>query len=457
MILSTDTICAISTPIGVGAIGIVRLSGPKAKYIAEQVWKTRINFRPRYFYHGTIINPQTNELLDDAGLLYFKSPNSFTGEDVIEFHIHSGHYILKTLINILLDLDARLAEKGEFTKRAFLNNKINLTQAEGIQGLIEAKTKKAQLASLDQLQGKLFDLINNLQKKIIILVEHLDASLDFPEEVDPLSKNKIMTTLTDVMAQIMPLINKKDYGRYITTGIKCLIVGKPNVGKSSLLNKLAGEERAIVSAIPGTTRDFIDITIDLNGVLFEFIDTAGLRNTENEIEQLGLAKVETLMNSSDCFIWILDASSKISHEDLLVYEKIKEKKHVYLILNKIDLPKKIDLDFINNHDFNTTIIETSFLNKNDLGLDKLKHLLFDNFLIKFIDQGNNLICNIRQIDILNKIAARLNSLLMNLTEITDDLLAEELKIMLQYLGELSGEEISEELINNIFSKFCIGK
>lgn len=456
MILNDDTICAVSTPIGVGAIGIIRISGKEAKSITEKLWQKPPISKPRYFYHGTLINPKTNELIDDAGLIYFQAPYSFTGEDVIELQVHSGQYILSTIISILLAEGARLAEKGEFTKRAFLNGKLDLTKAEAINGLISAKTKTAQIAALDQLRGKLFYFIDDLKEKLTLLLEQIEASIDFPEEVEPLPALEIADILTELKNKITPLIKKQNYGRYITSGLKCLIVGKPNVGKSSLLNKIAGHERAIVSMIPGTTRDFIDITIDLKGVLFEFIDTAGLRDTDDEIEKLGAKKVADLIDSSDAIIWLLDGSEKLAAEDMVVYENIKHKAHIYLVINKIDLPPHLEFENLKNI-ISAPMIKMSLLSNDDSGLDELKELLFTDFIGKFDNQGSDLICNIRQIDVLKKLNQKLGTIITNLPNLKDDMLAEECKDMLVILSEITGEEISEEIINNIFNKFCIGK
>ncbi len=450
----TDTICAISTPLGVGAIGIIRISGNKAKSIAEKFFPEEPLTKPKYLYHGLIIDPITKKPIDTACLLYFKAPFSYTGEDLIEFQVHSGLSILKQLINSLIQNGARLAEKGEFTKRAFLNGKIDLTSAEGIIDLINAKGEKARVSALNQVQGKLFSIITRLKEKIMILLEQLEATLDFPEEVFALDKNMVLTSLNEIISIIKPIIDQQDYGRFVKNGLKCVIIGKPNAGKSSLLNALAGEERAIVTAIPGTTRDFIDITMELNGTLFEFIDTAGLRKPNDLIEELGIKKLSDLITKSEVIIWVIDSSQPISQEDCKIYQKIKHKKNIYILLNKRDLTLKVDLNEF-NFDYNLPVIETSLI-KNQ-GLETLKEKLIADFIAGHDNPNNDFFCNIRQISIIKKIESEIQKIIKNLSHYSEEILAYELKQILIAFNELTGEEISEEVINQIFSKFCIGK
>jgi tRNA modification GTPase len=463
---ANKTIVAIASPLGIGAIGLVRLSGPKSLPILKKLVKSTSNFKPRFVYHLDLFDPKSQELIDNVCLLYFKAPQSYTGEDIIEIYAHSSIYILKRLVEVCQGEGAVLAAKGEFTKRAFLNGKIDLTQAEAIAELIESTNKRSHAVALDHLKGKLFNYINDIRKDLITILEELEVSLDFPDDIDAAHRQKEIKIIASCLEKINKILQEKDYGRLISGGVKCLILGKPNVGKSSLLNALAGEERAIVTPIPGTTRDFIDVKIEISDICFEFIDTAGIRKYCDEIESLGIKKIDDLLKTTHACFWMIDLSVPISEDDHKVYQKIKNEKNVYLILNKTDLPAKANLEDLKLTQKLPEIKLSIIKNK---GIDKLKNTLYQDYISRYENTSPELICNLRQIDCLKRTQANLSEILKKTQSknivgarssqpnYSDDMFAEDLKSAILNLGDILGSDVTEEVLSNIFSRFCVGK
>lgn len=450
----TDTIVAVSTPLGIGAIGIIRLSGSKALSIAQQLFSKPLTAQ-RYVYFGTIQNPKKMDPIDSACVIFFKNPHSYTGEDMIEIQSHSNIQIIQSIISICIELGARIAQKGEFTKRAFLNNKLTLTQAESVIDLIDAKTTKSASFALNRLNGRLHQTIHQIRSDLIEFAESIEASLDFPEEIETISKEIMLTKIRPSINILSKIIQNQEYGQRVSNGTKCLIVGKPNVGKSSLINQLAGKNRAIVSSIPGTTRDYLTIEIEHNGVIFELIDTAGIHKTTNEIEQLGIEQIEELMTETHAILWMIDGSSALTEDDFQVYEKIKNRPYIYIVMNKNDLPQKSEIALLNLPK-SISIFSISALK--DIGIGLIKEQLYRDFISKYDNIGDELICNVRQIKVLTVVSQLLITLEEKIIQnIQDDLIAFHLRQIIHHLGEISGETITDEVLNGIFSRFCVGK
>lgn len=456
-----DTIAAIATPLGEGGIGIIRISGRSAKEIGLKIL---VNGKKDFFteiqarkvYHGLVINPVNQQPVDEVIFFYLKGPRSFTGEDTLEIQAHGGVFILSKILEIVLHNGARMAEPGEFTQRAFLNGRIDLVQAESIIDLIRAKTDKAHELALSQLTGKTSELLSQIENDLYQILITIEATLDFPEEdiLEP-EIDQIHSQASQDLEKLKALLEGVDEGRKIQDGIKLVIVGRPNVGKSSFLNELAQEEKAIVTAIPGTTRDLIEAPLQLRGVPFRLIDTAGLRETENIVEQMGIAKTEQTIEQADLLILILDGSQPLTTEDERVIEKIKGRKAL-VIINKTDLPQvltKRDLPWFNQEQ----IIELSLLTKK--GVDSVKDRIIELVGLGEVKLDDRpLLSKLRHKQALEQAISALEDFISGLTAgKSEDLLAVDLRSSLDSLGIISGKNVSDEVIRGIFEQFCIGK
>lgn len=456
-----DTIAAIATPVGEGGIGIIRISGPSAKEIgliilASLKGEPFSDIRARKVYHGQVLNPDNKQTLDEVLFFYLENPKSFTGEDTLEIQAHGGMFLLAKILEIVLQNGARMAEPGEFTQRAFMNGRIDLVQAESIIDLIRAKTDKAHELALTQLTGKTTKTLAQIETDLYQILITIEAVLDFPEEGIPeLQKEQLIFQATLSFQKLNSLLEGIDEGRKLRDGIRLVIVGRPNVGKSSLLNELLQEERAIVTSIPGTTRDIIEAPFQLRGVPIRLIDTAGLRETENVIEQIGITKTEESIAQADLILLVLDGSQPLTAEDKQVIVKIKGCQ-VLVIINKTDLPqvlKKEDLsEFVPDR-----IIELSLLTKN--GLNAVEELI-----IKLVGLGDispddrPLLSRIRHKQSLEQAIAALADFISGLADgRSEDLLAVDLRSTLNSLGVITGKNVSNEIIHGIFRQFCIGK
>ncbi|MGE5605598.1 MAG: tRNA uridine-5-carboxymethylaminomethyl(34) synthesis GTPase MnmE [Bacteroidota bacterium] len=456
-----DTIAAIATPIGEGGIGIIRISGPSAKEIGLKILVSGkkdsfADIQVRKVYHGLVVNPINQKPLDEVIFFYLKGPKSFTGEDTLEIQAHGGAFLLSKILEIILHNGARMAEPGEFTQRAFMNGRIDLVQAESIIDLIRAKSDKAHELALTQLTGKTSATLSEIESDLYRILITIEATLDFPEE-DILRPEieQIHSQASQALEKLSILLEGVDEGRKIRDGIKLVIVGRPNVGKSSFLNELVQEEKAIVTAIPGTTRDIIEAPFQLRGVPIRLIDTAGLRETENVIEQIGIAKTKQSIEQADLIILVLDGSQPLTAEDEEVIVKIKERK-VLVIINKTDLPQvltKGDLPWFNQNQ----ILELSLLTKKGLNLveDRIIELVGLGE-IKLDDRP--ILSKIRHKQALEHAISALDDFISGLTTgKSEDLLAVDLRSSLSSLGIISGKNVSNEVIQGIFEQFCIGK
>ena len=458
--MTMSTIAAISTAPGVGGIGIIRLSGEETFNIIEKIFvpKNKSKEIKGYtFKYGNIINPKTNEILDEVLVPYFIKPRSYTMENMCEINSHGGNIVMQNILEVCLENGAELAEPGEFTKRAFLNGRIDLSQAESIIDIINSKTKKESKASLKQLEGFLSKKIKSIRKKIMDVMVDIEANIDYPEyDIEEVTEKKVENMLKSIEKELMSLKNTFDNGKIIKDGINVAIVGKPNAGKSSLLNALLKEERAIVSKYKGTTRDSIEELMNIDGIPIKIIDTAGIREASDEVEKIGIERAKEIADNADLLIAIFDISANIDEEDIEIIDLIKDKKAI-IVLNKIDLIQdNINVDSrISN--LNKKIIKISALNKD--GVEKISETIVEMFKINEINLDDGIIVtNTRHKNLINKaINSTENAQISLENKMPMDIVAIEIKNVLEDLGEITGEDVSENIINEIFAKFCLGK
>ncbi len=447
------TIAAISTPPGNGGIGIIRISGEDALRIINKIFvpKKAGELTPFVLKLGNIID-DNNEKLDQVLVSYFKAPKSYTGEDVVEISCHGGNIILKNILDIVLKNGAFLAEAGEFTKKAFLNGKMDLTQAEAVMDLINSKSEKEERASAKQLEGRVGQEIRRIKDNIINMLADIEANIDYPEyeDIEEVQNEKISKILEEQVTSLKTLEQSFKNGKILKNGISTAIIGKPNVGKSSLLNILLDEERAIVTEIPGTTRDTIEEYITINGITLKLIDTAGIRSTEDLVENIGVEKSKKAITDAELVLFILDGSCGYSNEEKLLYEQIKDKPHI-VVINKIDLNcEKIDIK-------NENVIRIS--TKTREGLEELEKRIEKLFDLNNIDTENSLIItNIRHKDLITKAIQNIEKAKEAVeNKVPVDMVSINIQEAINSLGEILGESISENVLNKIFEKFCVGK
>lgn len=453
-----DTISAIATAIGEGGISIIRVSGSKALEIVNKIFKGKnindiFSMKPYTMRYGNIVS--NGEIIDEVVISYFKGPRSFTAEDTVEINCHGGVIATNRILQETIKAGARLAEPGEFTKRAFLNGRIDLSQAEAVMDIITAKTELSMKSAMAQSQGTLSKEINRLRAEALNALTLIEYAVDFteddeePDEEIPVNVKK---QVEDLIVEIDNLLKTADEGKIIKDGLSMVIVGKPNVGKSSLLNALLKQKRAIVTEIAGTTRDVIEEYINLDGVPIRIVDTAGIRETEDVVERIGVEKSKEKINEADLIVFMLDTSRELDEEDKEIINYIKDKKHV-VILNKVDLDRKLDSELIN--DLNN-IIEISA--KTGFGIDKLKNKIIDMFFNGEIDTESVIITNTRHKQALYRALENLNLALEGLKNGEFlDLVSIYVTSSLRALGEITGDELEEDLVNKIFAEFCCGK
>lgn len=458
-----STIAAISTPIGQGGIGIIRISGEKSLEIINKIFKPKNNskeFRSYIIRYGHIYDE--NELIDEVLVSYFKGPNSYTGEDVCEINSHGGNLIVRRILDLVIKNGADLAEPGEFTKRAFMNGKLDLSQAEAVMDVINSKSVKENKVSINQLEGYLGRKIKEIKTLLIDILVDIEANIDYPEyDIEEVHRNKISTVLGGSVEALEALENSFEEGKILKEGINTVIVGRPNVGKSSLLNALLKEDRAIVTSIAGTTRDTIEEMLTINGIPLKIVDTAGIRETEDIVEGIGVEKSKKALEMADLVLLLLDSSEGINEEDKKLLELVKNKNCI-ILLNKIDVANKIskeeiDMNCEKNGLKNSNIVEISA--QKELGIKELEDMIEEMFNLSKIDVDNEIvITNVRHkkaiCDAKNAIKKVIEA---NMLGVPVDMLSIDLQNAVQYLGEITGETVSEDVINGIFKKFCLGK
>ena len=455
-----DTIAAIATAPGEGGIGIIRISGEKSLQVAQSIFKSKSgkmikDYNARTLIYGTVVDNE--KVIDEVLLAYMKGPNSYTAEDVIEINCHGGFISVKKILELILSKGVRLAEAGEFTKRAFLNGRIDLSQAEAIIDVIKSKTDMAHEVAQSQLEGSLAKKIKDLRMNVTEVLAHLEVSIDFAEEdVEEITYQTLEEKALELRNEIKKLYDTAESGKILRDGLKTVIVGKPNVGKSSLLNSILGENRAIVTDIAGTTRDVIEEFVNIKGIPLKIVDTAGIRETEDVVEKIGVEKSRESFSTADLVIMVLDASRKLSEEDMEILESLKNKKTIVL-LNKMDLEPQIELEkieeFVNSED----IIKISALKHQGIEelQDKIEAMVYHGSVK---NSSNLMITNSRHKDALFKAYESINDAISAIEQrMPYDFIEVDFKNIWDYLGYINGDTVREDLLDTIFANFCIGK
>ena len=457
-----DTIAAISTAVGEAGIGIVRLSGKDAIKIANNIFrginnKTLLDAENRKMVYGHIIDNRNDEIIDEVLIVSMKEPHTYTRENVVEIYCHGGIIPVRKILELLLYNGARLAEPGEFTKRAFLNGRLDLSQAEAVIDIIKAKTDKSFQVSMDQLEGGLSKKVEVIRDTVLSMLAHVEVTIDFPEDdIDEVTYEELEENANRVISEIKKLLSTADRGKILRDGINTVILGKPNVGKSSLMNALLRENRAIVTDIPGTTRDIIEEHLNIDGIPLRIIDTAGIRETEDLVERIGVDRAKETIESADLIIAVFDISTDLTEEDYNIIDLIKGRKALVL-LNKTDLPKKYSEDRLRELLEGVDIISASVIN--EVGLDVLEDSIKEMFYSGEIELDSSVVVtNLRHKNQLEKALVNMESALNDIrVQVPLDCIEVDLRDCWENLGEILGETIGEDILDKIFAEFCIGK
>jgi tRNA modification GTPase len=458
--MNIDTIAAAATSPGIAGIGIVRVSGNKSLKIVSKIFKSKngkslIELATRNMYYGWIIDPESEKIIDEVLVVYMKAPDTYTREDIVEINCHGGVISVEKILRLLLDQGARLADRGEFTKRAFLNGRIDLTQAEAVMDLVSAKTKNSFELSMHQLEGRLSREIEVIRKNLMDLTAQIEVNIDFPEyDEEEMTMDRILGISQEIEHKIVKLIQSSETGIIYKEGLKTLILGKPNVGKSSLMNYLLNENRAIVTEIPGTTRDTIEEFVNLAGVPLKIIDTAGIRSTEDIVEKIGVEKALSKIEEADLILMVFDASKELETEDLMIIDRIRGK-NVFYLLNKTDLREKISFDRLEY--VKKELIRISIINNE--GLEEIEKKVRKEFLSgKLSIDNDTIVSNVRHKNLLIKARQSISDVISSVENgLTLECVEVDIMDTLTYLGEITGASVKEDLMDKIFSEFCIGK
>ena len=451
-----ETICAIATSQGVGAIAIIRVSGEDAINIVNKIFKgkdlTKVNSHTINYGHIMDKDQEVDEVLVSV----MKAPKTFTAEDTVEINTHGGISPTNKTLELLLENGCRLAEPGEFTKRAFLNGRIDLLEAEAVMDMINSKTEKQREMAINQIGGKVSDLINSLRSDMVQIISNINVNIDYPEydDVDIITDNILIPKITNLKQRIEKILKESTNGKIIKDGIKTSIIGRPNVGKSSLLNALLEEDKAIVTDIAGTTRDIVEGQVVINGIILNMIDTAGIRETEDLVESIGVEKSKKMIDESDLILLMLNNNEQLTDDIKEIVEKIKDKNYI-VIINKTDLERKLD---INSLDIDKDkIIELSITENK--GLEELKNKIIELFNIEAIEtQDPTYLNNSRSISILKNCLSAINDVEEGLkNNMPIDMIELDIKNIWEELGKINGTSYEEELLDEMFSRFCLGK
>lgn len=453
-----ETIAAISTAPGLGGIGIIRITGDKAFEILLKMFKsTKVkkieDIVPNTIIYGKIYDD--SRMVDEVLVSFFKSPNSYTKEDLVEINTHGGSIVMKEILNLVLKKGAMLAEPGEFTKRAFLNGRIDLTQVESIATILNAKSEEELRISGELLQGKLYNKVVNIKEKLMDILMHLEVNIDYPEyDTDEKETEEIVSTVTDILKDLKRFEATFDVGSKIKDGIKVSIIGRPNAGKSSLLNNLLNKERAIVTEIEGTTRDSIEEDLNINGINIKIIDTAGIRETDEKVEKIGIERAITIAEKSDLIISIFDISKPLNENDRKILDIISKKESL-ILLNKYDLVKDIELpEEIKNT--GKEYVYTSMLEKKGTE-DVIEWITKKTESLKINKNNDIIIIHERQKKVITDVIEMIEQILKDLEIIPIDMVSENIRDVINKINELTGENVKEEVLNEIFKNFCLGK
>ena len=451
-----DTIATISTSLGVGAISIIRVSGPEAIEIVSKIFtKDLSNVSSHTINYGYI--KDKNNIIDEVLVSLMKAPKTYTKEDLVEINCHGGIATTNKILELLIQKGCRLAEPGEFTKRAFLNGRIDLVQAEAVNSLLNATTDISRKQAINELKGNNSDIIRKLRDKLIQMISNIEVNIDYPEyeDIEVLTNDKILPQLKEYLSNLESIISTSKEGRIIKEGINVALIGKPNVGKSSLLNTLLEEEKAIVTNIAGTTRDIVEGQISISGILLNLIDTAGIRDTDNIIEQIGVEKSKKVINNCNLILLIFNNNDVLTSEDKEIFNYVKStNKPIIIVINKVDLDTKLDKKLLSN-DYKIVEIST----KTKEGIIDLKDAIKETFnLEKIITEDVNYLFNSRSVGLLEKSKDKIIEAINDINNnYPIDIVELEIKSAWEILGEIIGETYTEELIDNLFSRFCLGK
>jgi tRNA modification GTPase len=454
-----DTIAAIATPPGEGGIAVIRISGADAENIATKIFARAQGKNGRLashrLYHGEIHEPQSNSMVDDVLLTIMRKPRSYTGEDVVEIHCHGGAFLSHKILGLALSQGARQAEPGEFTKRAFLNGKMDLSQAEAVLDLIRARTDKAAALALTQARGELSKWVHDLREELLDILVQVEAAIDFPEEeIELLKRPDVIQKIGNLRSEILDIISSYEWGRLFREGARVCICGRPNVGKSSLLNALLGQERVIVTPVPGTTRDVIEEAINLDGLPVVLWDTAGLRETDDQIEQMGVNLSRQYLEKADALIVVLDGSTKLTQDDKVLLRNVEAKK-VLIAVNKDDLPQTLSPEDLSRFSDSRTIVRVSA--KSGEGINVLQKKLRD-LVIDCEREPAMVLTNLRHRNALLRGETALRHAETTLEEgYAAEFVAVDLNETRNALGEIIGTVSDEDILERIFNNFCIGK
>ena len=456
-----DTITSISTPMGEGAIGIVRLSGPEAVEIGDKLYKGKKKLKdvPSHtINYGHIIDPETDEVVEEVMISVLRAPKTFTREDIIEINCHGGILTINRILELTMTHGARMAEPGEYTKRAFLNGRIDLSQAEAVMDFIRSKTDRASKVAMNQIEGRLSDLIKQQRQSILEILAQVEVNIDYPEydDVEDATTEFLLAQSKKIKNEIDQLLETGTQGKIMREGLSTVIVGKPNVGKSSMLNNLIQDNKAIVTEVAGTTRDVLEEYVNVRGVPLRLVDTAGIRDTEDIVEKIGVERSRKALSEADLILFVLNNNEPLTEEDRTLYEVIKNEDAI-VIVNKTDLERQLDIEEVKTMIGDTSLIQTSMLKQE--GIDELELQIRDLFFGGEVqNQDMTYVSNSRHISLLKQARQTIQDAIDAAEAgIPMDMVQIDLTRTWELLGEIIGESASDELINQLFSQFCLGK
>lgn len=459
--MDLDTITSISTPMGEGAIGIVRLSGPQAVEIADKLYKGKhlLNDVPSHtINYGHIIDPESKEVVEEVMVSVLRAPKTFTREDIIEINCHGGILTINRVLELTMTYGARLAEPGEFTKRAFLNGRIDLSQAEAVMDFVRSKTDRASKVAMNQIEGRLSDLIKKQRQSILEILAQVEVNIDYPEydDVEDATTEFLLEQSKEIKQEINRLLDTGAQGKIMREGLSTVIVGKPNVGKSSMLNNLIQDNKAIVTEVAGTTRDVLEEYVNVRGVPLRLVDTAGIRETEDIVEKIGVERSRKALSQADLILFVLNNNEALTQEDYTLYEVVKNE-DVIVIVNKMDLEQNIDINEVKDMIGDTPLIQTSMLKQE--GIDELEIQIRDLFFGGEVqNQDVTYVSNSRHISLLKQARQTIQDAIDAAESgVPMDMVQIDLTRTWEILGEIIGETASDELIDQLFSQFCLGK
>lgn len=459
--MDLDTITSISTPMGEGAIGIVRLSGPQAVEIADKLYKGKhlLNDVPSHtINYGHIIDPESKEVVEEVMVSVLRAPKTFTREDIIEINCHGGILTINRVLELTMTYGARMAEPGEFTKRAFLNGRIDLSQAEAVMDFIRSKTDRASKVAMNQIEGRLSDLIKKQRQSILEILAQVEVNIDYPEydDVEDATTEFLLEQSKEIKQEINRLLDTGAQGKIMREGLSTVIVGKPNVGKSSMLNNLIQDNKAIVTEVAGTTRDVLEEYVNVRGVPLRLVDTAGIRETEDIVEKIGVERSRKALSQADLILFVLNNNEALTQEDYTLYEVVKNE-DVIVIVNKMDLEQNIDINEVKDMIGDTPLIQASMLKQE--GIDELEIQIRDLFFGGEVqNQDMTYVSNSRHISLLKQARQTIQDAIDAAESgVPMDMVQIDLTRTWEILGEIIGETASDELIDQLFSQFCLGK